>query len=121
MDLNYTNEELAFQQEVRTFMETKLPKRTSEKVRYHNRLTKDELTEWHALLNEAGYLTAHWPKEFGGKSWNAIERSIFDEEMSMAHGPRIVPAADRGCGWREWRGPTPGPWPGQTHAARRPR
>ncbi len=91
MDLNYSPEEQAFQQEVHTFMAEKLPKRTAEKVRHHKRLTKEDMEEWHAILNEAGYLTGHWPKEFGGKGWNAIERSIFDEEMSLANGPRIIP------------------------------
>ena len=91
MDLNYTAEEQAFQSEIRAFMAENLPKRIAHKVRYHKRLTKDDMVEWHAILNKAGYLTGHWPKEFGGRSWNAIERSIFDEEMSLAYGPRMVP------------------------------
>ncbi len=91
MDLNYTAEELAFQQEVRAFMEEKLPKRLADKVKHHKRLTKEDMVEWHAILNSAGYLTGHWPKAFGGLEWNAIERTIFDEEMTAANGPRQVP------------------------------
>ena len=91
MDLNYTEEEIAFQLEVRSFMEAKVPAHMAHKVQYHKRLTKEDMVEWHALLNEAGYLNGHWPKEYGGKSWNAIERSIFDEEMTRANAPRVVP------------------------------
>ena len=91
MDLSYNAEELAFQQEVRQWMADNLPKRTADKVRHHRRLTKEDMVEWHDLLNKAGYLTGHWPKEFGGQAWNAVLRNIFDEEMSLAYGPRILP------------------------------
>ncbi|MFD0915815.1 acyl-CoA dehydrogenase family protein [Pseudahrensia aquimaris] len=91
MDLNYTPEELAFQTEIRDFMAANLPARISDKVRHHKNLTKEDHDEWHAILAKPGYLTGHWPKEFGGLGWNAVERSIFDEEMSLACGPRIVP------------------------------
>ncbi len=91
MDLNYTDSEQAFQAEVRDFMQTKLPKRLSDKMRDHKRLTKADMEEWHGILNEAGYLTGHWPEQFGGKGWNAIERNIFDEELTAANGPRVVP------------------------------
>jgi len=91
VDLNYTDEELAFQQEIRSFMETKLPKRISDMVRHNKRMTKEDYEEWQSILYQAGYYQAHWPKEYGGKGWNAIERSIFDEELSAAHGPRTIP------------------------------
>lgn len=91
MDLNYTNDELAFQQEIRSFLEAKLPKRISDLVRHNRRMTKADYEEWQGIMYEAGYYHAHWPKEYGGKAWNAIERSIFDEELCAAHGPRTIP------------------------------
>ena len=91
MDLNYTDSEQAFQNEIREFTASKLPKRLSDKVRNHIRISKADTEEWHAILNDAGYLTGHWPEQFGGKGWNAIERNIFDEEMTAAHCPRFVP------------------------------
>jgi len=91
MDLNYTESEQAFQAEVRAFMQTKLSKSLAHKVRENMRLTKEDMEDWHSTLNDAGYLTGHWPEQFGGKGWNAIERTIFDEEMTAAHGPRLVP------------------------------
>ncbi len=91
MDMNYTEDERQFQAEVRQFMADKLPKRTAHKVKNNLRLTKEDMEEWHTLLNEAGYLTGHWPEQFGGKGWNGVYRSIFDEEMSLAYGPRILP------------------------------
>lgn len=51
MDLNYTEEENTFLEEVRSFFAEKLPKRLSDKVKGGKRLTKDDQEEWHAILN----------------------------------------------------------------------
>ena len=91
MDLNYSTEETAFREEVRTFLEEKLPKRLSEKVRLGKRLSKADYEEWHAILNARGWLAGSWPVEFGGTGWNAVQRHIFEEETTQAHAPRIVP------------------------------
>lgn len=91
MDINYTAGEQAFQQEVRTFFKEKLPHELSSKVKSGIRLSKQDMENWHAILNADGYLNAHWPREFGGKGWNAIERDIFDVEANAAGAPRVVP------------------------------
>jgi len=91
MDLNYTPEEQAYQAEIRSFFADKLPTEISSKVKAKKRLTKQDMENWHAILNTAGYLNAHWPEEFGGKGWNAIQRDIFDVEGNAAGAPRVVP------------------------------
>ena len=91
MDLNYSKQEQSFQDEVRTFFQTKLPKELAQKVKQKKRLGKEDLEQWHAILNDAGYLNAHWPEEFGGKGWNAIQRDIFDVEANIHGAPRVVP------------------------------
>ena len=91
MDLNYTAEEQDFQQEVCGFFADKLPNDLSRKVKEKKRLSKQDMEAWHAILNDAGYLSAHWPKEFGGKGWNAIQRDIFDVEGNAAGAPRVAP------------------------------
>jgi alkylation response protein AidB-like acyl-CoA dehydrogenase len=91
MDLSYTDEEKAFREEVRTFLDEKLDKAVAEKVRLGKDLTKAEMEAWHAALNERGWLAQNWPKEFGGAAWNAVQRHIYEEEAAKAHAPRIVP------------------------------
>lgn len=91
MDLNYSDEERAFQSDVRSFLKEKLPARLSEKVRLGSGLTKEDMEEWHAILNAQGWLAQNWPKEFGGAEWNAVQRHIFEEEAALANAPRIVP------------------------------
>ncbi|SFP67079.1 acyl-CoA dehydrogenase family protein [Tranquillimonas alkanivorans] len=91
MDLTYTDEQKAFREEVRAFLNEKLPARLSDKVATGKRLTKADYEEWHAILNARGWLGVTWPKEFGGTGWDAVQRHIFEEETTRAHAPRIVP------------------------------
>ncbi|HBZ44233.1 MAG TPA: pimeloyl-CoA dehydrogenase large subunit [Maritimibacter sp.] len=91
MDLSFTQEELDFRDEVRAFLDEKLPKELSEKVRIGGELDKEDMDRWHAILNEKGWLATGWPTEFGGPGWSPVEKHIFEEECAKAHAPRIVP------------------------------
>ena len=91
MDLNFTPAEEAFRDEVRAFLAAKLPQRLSDKVATGKHLTKADMQEWHAILNERGWLANHWPQQYGGPGWTAVEKFIFENECALAHAPRIVP------------------------------
>ncbi len=91
MDLNYTEEQQAFRDEVRSFLAENLPSRLADKVKFGKTLTKQDHEEWHAILNEKGWLAGNWPTAFGGAGWNAVQRHIFEDEMTSAAAPRIVP------------------------------
>ncbi|MFC5478656.1 acyl-CoA dehydrogenase family protein [Massilia suwonensis] len=91
MDLNFTPQEEAFRAEVRAFLAEKLPQRLSDKVAEGKHLTKADMEEWHAILNERGWLANHWPEQYGGPGWTAVEKFIFENESAIAHAPRIVP------------------------------
>lgn len=91
MDLNYTDEQKAFRDDVRAFLDDKLPARLSDKVRDGKRLSKADYEDWHAILNARGWLGVNWPVEHGGTGWDAVRRFIFEEETTRAHAPRTVP------------------------------
>jgi alkylation response protein AidB-like acyl-CoA dehydrogenase len=91
MNLNFTPEEEAFRDDVRRFLAEKLPLRIADKVKRGRRITRDDMAQWHAILNAQGWLASHWPKEYGGPGWGAVERFIFDNECALAGAPRIVP------------------------------
>ncbi len=91
MDLNFTPQEEAFRAEVQAFLKAKLPERIATKVKAGQRLSKADQDEWHAILNERGWLANHWPEAHGGPGWGAVEKFIFDTECALAGGPRIVP------------------------------
>ncbi|MGJ8596741.1 acyl-CoA dehydrogenase family protein [Sulfitobacter sp.] len=91
MDLSYSDEEIAFRDEVRAFLAEKVTPDMQDKVRGKGELTKADMENWHAILNSKGWLAPNWPKKFGGAEWNAVQKHIFEEEAAMVSAPRIVP------------------------------
>ncbi|WP_415404316.1 acyl-CoA dehydrogenase family protein [Tateyamaria sp. SN3-11] len=91
MDLSYSADELAFQDELRAFLRDELPTEIADKVRTGQDLAKADMDRWHTILNNRGWLAQNWPKAFGGAEWSAVQRHIYDVEASAAHAPRIVP------------------------------
>ncbi|WP_102223210.1 acyl-CoA dehydrogenase family protein [Acidimangrovimonas sediminis] len=91
MELQFTDEEIAFRDEVRAFLKAELPEDIAGRVRRGEELPKDDYERWHAILNARGWLATIWPKEYGGPGWSVVERHIFEEECAMASAPRIVP------------------------------
>ena len=98
MDLNYSAEELAFRDEVRTWLRANLPPDLREKVENYAHLSKDELLRWHRILAKKGWIAPAWPKEWGGTSWNVVQRYIFEEELGYAGTPMLVPFGLSMCG-----------------------
>ena len=91
MDLNFSDQERAFQSEVQTFLADNLPDDIAAKVRLGDGLTKDMMDLWHSILNAKGWLATTWPKDFGGPGWTPVQKHIFEEECCRAYAPRIVP------------------------------
>jgi len=91
MDLTFTPDELEFRDEVRDFLETRLDPELADRVRNFAHLSREDYDDWHAVLNEKGWLAPHWPVEYGGTGWDVIRRFIFDDECNRAFAPRIVP------------------------------
>ncbi|NKB98202.1 MAG: pimeloyl-CoA dehydrogenase large subunit [Pseudomonadales bacterium] len=91
MDLTFTPEEEAFRQDVRAFLKDSLPPEIEAKGARAQELSKADVEQWHALLNERGWLAVTWPVEHGGTGWTAVQRHIFEEECALGNAPRIVP------------------------------
>ena len=91
MDLEFTDELRNFQQEVRAFIEKRLPVNLRKKVERFLKLGKEDYLRWQDILAEKGWLVYSWPVEHGGTGWSPVQRYIFDEEMGRANAPRIIP------------------------------
>ena len=91
MDLSYSAEQIAFRDDIRQWLAAELPEGLSTKVKRGQRLTKHDYDTWHTLLASRGFMAWHWPTEYGGTGWGAVEKHIFEEEMVAAGAPRIIP------------------------------
>lgn len=81
MDLTYSSEEQAFRDEVRTFIEKNLPAHIRSRGGPKPLYSTDDVAEWHRILARKGWVASHWPREYGGPGWSAIQRYIFLEEL----------------------------------------
>lgn len=91
MDLDLADDEIAFRNEVRAFLDQAL---TPDLVRAE-RLNSSFLADpaygviWQKRLHEKGWVAPSWPTEFGGTGWNLTRRYIFDQECERAGEPHF--------------------------------
>jgi len=91
MDLNYSADEAAFRNEVRSWLEASIPPHLKEKVATYQELDREDLLSWQRILAKKGWVAPSWPKEWGGTDWNAVQRYIFEEECGATGAPPLVP------------------------------
>jgi alkylation response protein AidB-like acyl-CoA dehydrogenase len=91
MDLNYSQEEAAFRDEVRSWLEANLPQDLRDKMANYAHMSKDDLVRWHKILAKQGWVAPAWPKEWGGTGWNVVQRYIFEEELGYVGAPPLIP------------------------------
>jgi alkylation response protein AidB-like acyl-CoA dehydrogenase len=91
MNVNYSEEELAFRDQVRRFLQEKYPADLREKQSKGIALGKDDIVRWQKILYEQGWAAANWPVEYGGTGWSAIQKHIFANELAAANAPEMIP------------------------------
>lgn len=97
MDLNYSPEELAFRDEVRSWLQDNLSNNLREKVTNYQELSRDDLLGWHRILAKKGWIAPEWPVEWGGQNWTVVQRYIFEEECAYAGCPPLIPFGLKMC------------------------
>ncbi|NMF98835.1 acyl-CoA dehydrogenase family protein [Aromatoleum toluolicum] len=98
MDLNYSDEELVFRDEIRSWLAANLPQDLREKVETYAELTRDDLMRWHRILAQKGWVAPSWQKEWGGTDWTPVQRNIFEEECGFASAPPLMLFGLHMCG-----------------------
>ncbi len=75
----------AFRAEVRSFMQEHVPPDLARRnyICAHPPLIED-YRRWQGILHERGWGAPHWPAEYGGTDWTAMQRHIFMEEIYRA-------------------------------------
>ncbi|HOB15106.1 MAG TPA: acyl-CoA dehydrogenase family protein, partial [Novosphingobium sp.] len=91
MDLEFSPEEIAFREEVRTFIAENYPAELRGKQDEGDELTKEDFLSWHKALYKKGWIAPAWPVEYGGTGWSVTQRYIFSEEAARADCIRLLP------------------------------
>lgn len=103
MDWNDSPEQAKFREEVRKFIQERLPERYRDETRgvglfeggwQSDRKSSEESAQtaarqWAESLAERGWIAPHWPKKFGGAGLTVIEQFIFNHEMAKAGAPAV--------------------------------
>ncbi|MEZ7942361.1 MAG: acyl-CoA dehydrogenase family protein [Halioglobus sp.] len=93
MNLNFSDEELQFQGEVRQFLAEKLPKHIIEGTANNGSVfvEKDIALQWQDILVKKGWAVPQWPVEHGGSDWTPTQKYIFSKECYHAGAPMLIP------------------------------
>ncbi|MEM9225888.1 MAG: acyl-CoA dehydrogenase family protein, partial [Pseudomonadota bacterium] len=79
MNLEFSPEEIAFRDEVRTFIDENYPKYLFD-IPDRDDLSREDLLAWHKVLGKKGWSVPSWPTEHGGTDWTPTQRYIWGEE-----------------------------------------
>ncbi len=90
MDLRFTEEEVAFRDEVRAFVRANLPASIRDKIAGGRHPSKDDMVRWTRILAAKGWSVPHWPVEWGGTGWSSVKRLIFNDELQRANAPESL-------------------------------
>ncbi|MBP0593292.1 acyl-CoA dehydrogenase family protein [Paraburkholderia sp. LEh10] len=99
MDLQWSDRDLAFRDEVRAFLATHL----TDELRAAGRLMTSVYADHHAamawqrILAAKGWAAPAWPIEYGGCGWTATQRYLFARERVAAGAPPLSPMGIQMC------------------------
>ena len=93
MNLNFSPEEISFQEEVRDFLKQELTQDLVNAAKHTSAVftEKEVAMKWQKKLANKGWLVPSWPEEYGGTNWTQTQRYIFSSECAKAGAPNLIP------------------------------
>ena len=91
MDMEFSAQDLGFQQEVRTFITENYPESLRAVQAEGEEMSKEDFLVWHKILAKKGWAAPAWPVEYGGTGWTPTQRFIWSEETAAADTVRLMP------------------------------
>jgi alkylation response protein AidB-like acyl-CoA dehydrogenase len=97
MDMAWSEADLAFQAEVRDFLERNLTPELRRAGRLMTSVYADHESsmEWQRILLAKGWAAPAWPVEYGGCDWRVTQHYIFARECIAAGAPSLSPMGIR--------------------------
>lgn len=93
MDTRFTDEELAFQTEVRRFFADTIDEELRGRLEGAETSPdlKEAMLDYQRRLNAKGWMAPGWPVEYGGQDWSMSQHFIFNAERGKAGAPAPIP------------------------------
>ena len=93
MDISFSDADLQFQTEVRTWFDQAWPQEIRDKQARsaQGKLSKDDLVGWQKRLATKGWAATNWPTEHGGANFTPTQSYIFDLERARVGAPNVMP------------------------------
>ncbi|HEY9313433.1 acyl-CoA dehydrogenase family protein [Williamsia sp.] len=97
MDLNWSQSDAAFRDEVVAFLDEKLTPDLREAGRLMTSVYSEHEAsmEWQRILHERGWAAPAWAVEHGGCDWSLTQHYIFGRESILAGAPSLSPMGIR--------------------------
>ncbi len=95
MDLDLTAAELAFRDELRSWLEGRVPERGASFANEATRMA--EMRAWQRTLAEGGWAVPGWPAWLGGRDAGPVEMMLYEGELARVKAPRGLNVI--GTGW----------------------
>ena len=93
MDLSFTDDDRAFQTEVREWIAENFTQdlRDRQRLSKNGYLDKDSMVTWQKRLASKGWAAPNWPVEHGGPGLSQSRKYILQMEMALAGTPQLSP------------------------------
>lgn len=91
MNLDFSAEEIAFRDQVRSFFAEEYPQDVIAKNVDWVELGKDDYVKAQKALHARGWAAPNWPRQYGGTGWSHTQRYLFFKEMGASGAPWIIP------------------------------
>ena len=95
MDLRFSPEDEDFRSELRSWLDTALPREMRERAFWADKTEGEQFEirrQWETDKAKAGFAGIVWPTEYGGRGGTPTMKAIYDREMALANAPRTVNA-----------------------------
>ena len=87
MEFQFSPEDEAFRQEVRAFIQRELPSEWEGGGRYPDEDDWELTLQLRKKMADNGWLTMHWPLEYGGQDATPVRSAVFSEELTYHRTP----------------------------------
>ena len=87
MEFKFSAEDDAFRRDLREFVQQELPSDWEGGGRWPEEWNWDQTRKMRQALAQKGWLTMHWPEEYGGQNASPVRSAIYNEELAYMRAP----------------------------------